>query len=444
MSLEDSMKVLSLDYLNLLINGQAFSDVTFSVEGRHIHAHKCILAARSSFFRRFFCDQNQNQNTAQNPNQALSPITTSSPPHHSSVVQVTVVGYEVFLLLLQFLYSGQVSITPQKHEARPNCPERSCWHTHCSSAIDLALDTLAAAHFFGVDQLSLLTQAHLASIVDKASIEDVMRVLLACSHNKPLMHPLWSTCSRLVAQSGLPLDVLAKHLPPDLAQHILDMRLESNSANARAHVVEDHKVRRMQRALDSSDVELVKLMVMGEGLNLDDALALHYAVARCSREVVKALLELGAADVNHAAGPAGRTPLHIAAEMVSPDMVAVLLDHHADPNARSASGATPFDVLQSLASDFLFKGPNVSSPTAPAPHIEHNKLRLCLELLQSAALVISRGCDGAEGCSPTPPQDIDSRMLFLNIGGKDRDGGGGSDGSGYCGRSIGQGSTREF
>jgi regulatory protein NPR1 len=54
----------------------------------------------------------------------------------------------------------------------------------------------------------------------------------------------------------------------------------------------------MRRALNSSDVELVKLMVMGEGLNLDEALALHYAVENCSSEVVKVLLELSAADVN--------------------------------------------------------------------------------------------------------------------------------------------------
>ncbi|KAJ8472258.1 hypothetical protein OPV22_026601 [Ensete ventricosum] len=81
-----------------------------------------------------------------------------------------------------------------------------------------------------------------------------------------------------------------------------------------------HKICRMCRALDSSDIKLVKLMVMGEGLNLDDALALQYAIDNCSREVVKALLELGAADVNRLAGPSGRTPLHVAAEMVCPDM----------------------------------------------------------------------------------------------------------------------------
>ena len=48
----------------------------------------------------------------------------------------------------------------------------------------------------------------------------------------------------------------------------------------------------MKRALDAADLELVKLMVMGEGLDLDDALIVHYAVQHCGRDVVKALLEL--------------------------------------------------------------------------------------------------------------------------------------------------------
>lgn len=69
-------------------------------------------------------------------------------------------------------------------------------------------------------------------------------------------------------------------------------------------------------------VELVKLMVIGEGLNLDDALTLDYAVDNHGREVVKALLELGVADVNCPTGPTGKTPLHIVAEMVCLGMAA--------------------------------------------------------------------------------------------------------------------------
>lgn len=438
MNPEDPLKSLSLDYLNLLINGQAFSDVTFTVEGRQVHAHRCILAARSPFFRLIFCTpESMNE-------QGGRSASTASP----QVIPVGVVGYEVFLLLLQFLYSGQVSIIPQKHEARPNCSERGCWHTHCTSAIDLALDTLTAAQFFGVEQLSIITQKQLAIMVEKASIDDVMRVLLA-ARKQDLQH-LWNTCSHLVAKSGLPTEVLAKHLPVDVINKIDEIRMKSSYGRQLMHgsdmsmssSIEDQRIRRMHRALDSSDVELVRLMVMGEGLNLDKALALHYAVANCSREVVKTLLELGAADVNHP-GPGGRMPLHIAAEMVNPDMVAVLLDHHADPNVRTYSGATPFDILQALASDFLSKG----SLPACMPHMEHNKLRLCLELLQSAAMVLSRDEESSTSLQlqleSTRPADhnspagfvprtscseisegstslsaLDSRMLFLNLSGQ--------------------------
>ncbi|XP_057784930.1 regulatory protein NPR5-like [Salvia miltiorrhiza] len=420
MSPEESLRSLSLDYLNLLINGQAFSDVTFSVEGRLVHAHRCILAARSLFFRKFFCGPD-----AQSPQ--MGP-----PPRGPGVIPVNSVGYEVFLLMLQFLYSGQVSIVPQKHEPRPNCGERACWHTHCTSAVDLALDTLSAARSFGVEQLALLTQKQLASMVEKASIEDVMKVLIAS--RKQEMHQLWTTCSHLVGKSGLPPEVLAKHLPIDVVAKIEELRLKSSLArrslmphhqqqqDLAGPDLDDQKIRRMRRALDSSDVELVKLMVMGEGLNLDEALALHYAVENCSREVVKALLELGAADVNYPAGPAGKTPLHVAAEMVSPDMVAVLLDHHADPNVRTVEGVTPLDVLRTLTSDFLFKG-----AVPGLTHIEPNKLRLCLELVQSAAMVISREEGNAASAPPIyPPMgadqedagagNLDSRMVYLNLG----------------------------
>ncbi|KAJ8570404.1 hypothetical protein K7X08_037376 [Anisodus acutangulus] len=447
MTPEDSLRTLSLDYLNLLINGQAFSDVTFSVEGRLVHAHRCILAARSLFFRKFLCGPESPSGPRTGPfagcRIASSPMGATT---GSQVIPVNTVGYEVFLLMLQFLYSGQVSIVPQKHEPRPNCGERSCWHTHCTAAVDLALDTLSAARSFGVEQLALLSQKQLVSMVEKASIEDVMKVLIAS--RKQDMHQLWTTCSHLVAKSGLRPEILAKHLPIDVVAKIEDLRLKSSVARRSLILhhhhhqhhqmtsnieLEDQKIRRMRRALDSSDVELVKLMVMGEGLNLDESLALHYAVENCSREVVKALLELGAADVNYQAGPNGKSPLHLAAEMVSPDMVAVLLDHHADPNVQTMDGITPLHILRTLTSDFLFKGaiPGLT-------HIEPNKLRLCLELVQSAAMVISReegeanNNPSSENMYPHVREDyssstssgnnnmgnlnLDSRMVYLNLG----------------------------
>ncbi|TVU27046.1 hypothetical protein EJB05_29624 [Eragrostis curvula] len=420
MSSEDSLKSLSLDYLNLLINGQAFSDVAFSVEGRLVHAHRCVLAARSLFFRKLFCGLDPNH---QPPPPSSSRGSGGGAPAPELVIPVSSIRYEVLVLVLQFLYSGQASVAAPKSGPLPGCGTRGCWHTRCGAAVDLALDTLAAARSFGVEQLALLVQRarvqglttndlqlqkQLESMVKEASVDDVMKVLMAS--RKFEMQELWATCSHLVARSGLSADLLAKHLPIDVVAKIEEIRAKSPAAAGGAtprmsspfmtthHYLpiannaagdRDHKIRRMRRALDAADIELVKLMVMGEGLDLDDALAVHYAVQHCNRDVVKALLELGAADVNSRAGPTGKTPLHLAAEMVSPDMVSVLLDHHADPNARTLDGVTPLDVLRGLTSEFLFKG-----AVPGLTHIEPNKLRLCLELVQSAVMVTTRD-DGA-------------------------------------------------
>lgn len=124
-----------------------------------------------------------------------------------------------------------------------------------------------------------------------------------------------------------------------------------------------------------------------------------------------------------------------------------------DPNVRTVDGVSPLDVLRTLTSDFLFKG-----AVPGLAHIEPNKLRLCLELVQSAALVISReeggGGGGNAGCSTTPIYPpgmsdgnstgnssggnmgnfgLDSRLVYLNLGAAagsgqmdEGDGGGGS------------------
>jgi regulatory protein NPR1 len=168
-------------------------------------------------------------------------------------------------------------------------------------------------------------QKQLEAMVKEASVDDVMKVLMAS--RKFEMQELWAACSHLVARSGLSADLLAKHLPIDVVAKIEEIRAKSpggaaaaggggprspflthhylpiNAASSAAD--REHRIRRMRRALDAADIELVKLMVMGEGLDLDDALAVHYAVQHCGRDVVKALLELGAADVNSRAGPAG-------------------------------------------------------------------------------------------------------------------------------------------
>lgn len=168
--MDDTLKSLSMDYLNLLINGQAFSDVAFSVEGRLVHAHRCVLAARSLFFRKLFCGLDPSH---QPPPPPLNWPTAGggsgggggsrggsggAPATPELVIPVSSIRYEVLVLVLQFLYSGQASVAAPKSGPLPGCGARGCWHTRCGAAVDLALDTLAAARSFGVEQLALLVQ----------------------------------------------------------------------------------------------------------------------------------------------------------------------------------------------------------------------------------------------------------------------------------------------
>lgn len=173
-----TLKALSADFLDLLDKGQAFSDVTFNVEDRLVYAHRCVLAARSPFFRMIFCGNPQqlssststssggggDQQTTQQCNDSRTMTTLREIP-------VGIVGYDVFMLLLQFLYSGHFSFSPQ-HSGRL-CKDKSCYHICCSSAVEFGLDMLNAAVFFGVEQLSTLTQVTLTA--DHALLRSVFQ-----------------------------------------------------------------------------------------------------------------------------------------------------------------------------------------------------------------------------------------------------------------------------
>jgi len=80
--------VLSLSGdLQPMVDNPQFSDVTFVVEGRNLHAHKFILFARSEYFRRMF--------------------TSGYRESTDSTIPIPDVRYEVFLCVLSFLYTGK-------------------------------------------------------------------------------------------------------------------------------------------------------------------------------------------------------------------------------------------------------------------------------------------------------------------------------------------------
>ena len=65
-----------------------FSDITFIVSDQEIPAHRCILSARSDYFRAMF-------------NNSMRESHTSQP------IQINSVEYNVFKIVMQYIYCGR-------------------------------------------------------------------------------------------------------------------------------------------------------------------------------------------------------------------------------------------------------------------------------------------------------------------------------------------------
>ena len=73
-----------------LVNNDTFSDVTFIVEGRSVYAHKLMLM-RCSYFEALFLGQMREA--------------------HMDTIRIEQVRYDVFLLVLEYLYTDQIVIS---------------------------------------------------------------------------------------------------------------------------------------------------------------------------------------------------------------------------------------------------------------------------------------------------------------------------------------------
>jgi BTB/POZ domain len=72
-----------------MVNNETFSDVTFIVEGRSVYAHKLMLT-RCSYFEALFLGQMREA--------------------HMDTIRIEQVRYDIFLLVLEYLYTDQLLI----------------------------------------------------------------------------------------------------------------------------------------------------------------------------------------------------------------------------------------------------------------------------------------------------------------------------------------------
>ncbi|GLU14074.1 hypothetical protein SLE2022_306650 [Rubroshorea leprosula] len=334
-----NLEVLSLSKLSCHL-GQLlsehdcdYSDADIVVEGIHVGVHRCILAARSKFFHELFKKGNESSEKEKKPKY-----------HMSEFLPYGNIGYEAFLIFLSYLYTGKLKPSPMEVS---NCVDTVCVHDACRPAINFAVELMYASSIFQIPELVSLFQRRLLNFVDKALVEDVIPILVVAFHCQ--CSQLVSQCVDRVARSDLDNVSIEKELPYEVAESIRLLRnktpAEEEDDIMPVDPLREKRIRSIHKALDSDDVELVKLLLSESKVTLDDAHALHYAVAYCDPKVVSEVLGMQLADVN-LRNSRGYTVLHIAAMRKEPSIIMSLLTKRAFPSELTPDGRSAVNICR--------------------------------------------------------------------------------------------------
>ncbi|TKY72813.1 Regulatory protein NPR1 [Spatholobus suberectus] len=325
-------------------------------DGREVAVHRCILAARSCFFKTAFAG--------------------GGVLRLKEVAGDYDVRSEALSIVLAYLYSGGVKPLPQGEGGGCVCMDDVCSHFGCRPAVDFLLQLLYASSTFQISELVALYQGHLLEILDKVATDDILVVLLVANICGKMCDILLARCTEIIVKSDDDITTLEKALPQPSVKQIMDKRRVLGLYMPENFNFPDKHVNRIHRALDSDDVELVRLLLKEGHTTLDDACALHYAVAYCDVKTTTELLDLGLADVNHK-NHRGYSVLHLAAMRKEPKIIVSLLTKGAQPSDLTLDGRKALQISKRLT-----KAVDYYKST------EEGKVscndRLCIEILEQA------------------------------------------------------------
>nr|GMC70686.1 regulatory protein NPR3-like [Ipomoea batatas] len=335
-SCSGSVEFLSLNELSsglekLLTDAEFdYSDAEIVVEGVSVGVNRCILAARSRFFHDKFKKERGNQDSAKEPGKSRILMT--------ELVPCGKVGYEAFLTVLNYLYTGKLrTYAPEVS----TCVDESCAHHACRPAIDYAVELMYASATFQSTELVMVFQRHLFSLLDEALEDDVFPILLVafrCS-----LGQLLEQCVQRITRSNIGASTLEKELPYEVLSEIRASRATPVVVDS----VKEKRIGKLVKALDSDDIELVKLLLEESNVSLDDACALHFAAAYCTPKIVNQVLSLGLADPNRR-NVQGYTALHVAARRRDLSIIVGLLSNGASVVDAAMNGQTAVTICRRL------------------------------------------------------------------------------------------------
>lgn len=359
-----SLNKLSTNLEKLLIDAEYdYSDAEIEVEGIPVGVHRSILAARSQFFHELFKRGKDGLVKEGKPRFLMSDLVPNGR-----------VGYEALNVFLSYLYTGKLKPSPPEVST---CVDDNCAHDACRPVINYAVELMYASATFQMKELVLVVQRRLLNFVDKALVEDVIPILVAAFHCQ--LDQLLSHCIDRVAKSDLDKVSLEKELPYEVSKDITSHRLKSQQEELEPMLevmdpLHEKRARRIHKALDSDDIELVNMLLSESNITLDQAYALHYAVAYCDPKVVKEVLNLGLADLN-CRNSRGHTILHVAARRKEPSILVALLNKGASASESTRDGQTAVAICRRLTRP---KDYNENTKQGQ----ESNKDRLCIDVLE--------------------------------------------------------------
>lgn len=331
-----------------------------TTDGREISVHRCLLSARSLFFRNVFSGSAVKERGGKFE---LKELAKDFDVRFESVVAV-----------LGYIYTGKVKPLP---EGVCVCVDEDCSHLACRPALDFMVEVLYVSFVFQISELVTLYERQLLDILDKVATDDITIILSVADTCGKSCERLSTSCIEILVRSNIDIVTLEKSLPHPVVKQIMDSRAELGlTLGPEPNTFPDKHVKRIHRALDSDDVELVRMLLKEAHTTLDDAYSLHYAVAYCDAKTTTELLDLGLADVNHR-NPRGYTVLHVAARRKEPKIIVSLLTKGARPSDLTSDGRKALQISKRLTRAVDYHKATEEGKASP-------KDKLCIEILEQA------------------------------------------------------------
>nr|GMD52617.1 regulatory protein NPR1 [Ipomoea batatas] len=215
--------------------------------GKEIPVHRCILSARSPFFRSVFSGKDKSVKLVL-----------------KELMKEYEVSYDAVVTVLAYLYCGKIRASPKDVCV---CVDIECSHVACRPALEFMVELLYASFTFQISELITKFQRQLLDILNKAAADDVLMVLSVANTCGKGCEALLATCIDIIVKSDVDIITLEKALPFHIVKQITDSRMElglqlpeSNGGARPSDLTSDGRkalqiAKRLTRAVDYKSAE---------------------------------------------------------------------------------------------------------------------------------------------------------------------------------------------